>query len=107
MWHFLQGAGAHCDCCGDIGRTIQCWCDDAAVVIIVYLTQLNREVMHLARCLAFITAKFEFDMVASHIKETDNIFADALSRNQLPLFRSQHPQAATKPSAILEACSTS
>ena len=49
--------------------------------------------MHLARCLAFITARFDLHMQASHIKGIDNILADALSRDNLSLFHSLHLQA--------------
>ena len=34
--------------------------------------------MHLVRCLAFVAAKFNFVVVSSHIKGTDNDVANAL-----------------------------
>ena len=76
------------------GTTVLARCDNMAVVNIVnHGTSRNQDAMHLARCLAFITARFEFHIVAVHIKGTLNIQADALSRNNLALFRSLHPQA--------------
>lgn len=49
--------------------------------------------MHLARCLVFISAKFDFHMVAEHVEGVDNVCADALSRNNLDLFRLLYSQA--------------
>ena len=59
--------------------------------------------MHLARCLAFIKAKFDLTIVASHIQGAKNTLADALSRDNLALFCSLHPQANQNPTAIPEA----
>jgi len=42
--------------------------------------------MHLIRCLAFITAKFQFLLSASHIPGVENTAADALSRNKVVVF---------------------
>ncbi len=83
------------------GKTVKAWCDNTAVVSIVnHGSSRNKEAMHLARCLAFITAKGEFEMIAAHIRGTDNTQVDALSRDNL---RSLHPQAAREPTAIPEA----
>jgi hypothetical protein len=56
--------------------------------------------MHLMRCLAFVAAKFQFSMVASHLSGVQNILADSLSRDRLSLFRSHHPQAQPHPAMI-------
>lgn len=53
----------------------------------------NQDAMHLTRCLAFITAKFDFHIIAINIKRALNIRADALYHNNLSLFRSLLPQA--------------
>ena len=47
--------------------------------------------MHPVRCLAFITAKFQFLSSASHIPGVENTAADALSRNKLDVFHSILP----------------
>ena len=74
--------------------TVLAQCDNITVVnIINHGSSKNQDAMHLARCLAFITAKFDFHIVATHIKGVHNVQADALSRDNLPLFRSLHPQA--------------
>ena len=52
------------------------------------------------RCLAFMAAKWEFQPLATHIKGTDNTLADALSRDNLIAFRSLHPQAEERPTAL-------
>ena len=78
-------------------------CDNMAVIHIVnHGTSKNQEAMHLARCLAFIAGKFDFHMEALHIKGADNILADALSRDNLSLFRSLYPQADREASSIPE-----
>ncbi len=41
--------------------------------------------MHLMRCLAFIEASVPLTIVAEHIKGTENVVADALSRDRLEL----------------------
>ena len=76
-------------------------CDNAAVVSII--NHKNPEAMHLTRCLVFIAAKWEFHLVATHIKGMDNTLADILSLDNLVLFRSLHPQADREPSTIPEA----
>lgn len=83
------------------GTTIQVRCDNAAVVAILNQnSSRDREVMHLLRCLAFIMAKYQFLLVASHIPGWLNLAADALSRNRLDPFRSIRPQTEDSPSAI-------
>lgn len=59
--------------------------------------------MHLARCLAFITARFSIKLMAAHISGVNNTLADALSRNNEALFHSLLPQAAPEPTPIPEA----
>lgn len=49
--------------------------------------------MHLARNLAFITATFNFHIMAAHIKGVHSIWTDALSHDILHLFHSLHLQA--------------
>ena len=73
------------------GQTVQARCGNSAVVAIVNSgSSKNAEAMHLARCLAFITAKFECDIVATHIRGIDNTIADAISRDNLSLFHLLH-----------------
>ena len=65
------------------GSTVLAQCDNMAVVHIVnHGSSKNQDAMHLARCLAFITAKLDFHVVASHIKGAHNVRADALSRDK-------------------------
>lgn len=86
------------------GETVWVRCDNSAVVSIINCgTSKNAEAMQLMRCLAFIAARLEFRLVASHIRGVDNILADALSRDNLLLFRTLLPQANPEPEAIPEA----
>lgn len=86
------------------GSLVQVQCDNMAVVSIINQgSSKDPDVMQLMRCLAFLAAKGDFHMVASHIKGINNTLADALSRDNLPLFHSLHPQAEMRPAAIPEA----
>ena len=63
------------------GSFVQVLYDNAAVVAILNQSlSRDKEVMHLVRCLAFTTAKFQFLLSASHIPGVENTAADALSR---------------------------
>ena len=76
------------------GALVQVQCDNTAVVEVINKgTARDRDIMQLMRCLAFLAAKGDFYVVASHIKGVDNTLADALSRDNLELFRSLFPQA--------------
>ena len=49
--------------------------------------------MHLVRILVFLAAQFDFWFVAKHVEGKANSLADDLSRDNLPNFFSQVPQA--------------
>lgn len=86
-----------------LGKTVQFQCDNTAVVSIInHVTSKNKEAMHLARCPAFVAGKFDVHMEAVHIKGVDNLLADSLSRNNLPLFQSLYPQASDTATPIPE-----
>ena len=83
------------------GSTVLANCDNAAVVAIINQgSSKDQECMHLMRCLSFIAAQFNFNLVAAHIKGVDNTLADALSRNNALLFFAQLPHAHPDPSTI-------
>ena len=76
-------------------------CDNTAVVACINKeTSKEREVMHLLRCLVFIAARNQFQLHAIHLPGTENRAADALSRDQLTVFRSMVPQAAREQAVI-------
>ena len=83
------------------GLSVRFHCDNSAVV-----AQLNSGavrdnfLMHLMKCLAFASAKFNFVFSSCHISGKDNTLADALSRNNLPLFLHSHPQAQKAPTPL-------
>ena len=52
------------------------------------------------RCLYFIPARFNLLLSAVHIAGAANGLADALSRNNLPLFLSNYPQANSQGSTV-------
>ena len=54
--------------------------------------------MGLMRCVHFIAAQFDILTSDTHIAGSDDCLADALSRNNLPLFFKKHPQAEDHPS---------
>ena len=75
------------------GKAIQVHCDNQAVVEMVNSGHSkDMEISHLLRCLFFIIAAFKITLVASHIQGKDNVKADAISRNNLSLFRLQAPE---------------
>ena len=55
---------------------------------------------HMLRSVFFITAKYNFDIIAIHTPGKLNTIADTISRNNISLFRSQVPQAAPQPIPI-------
>ena len=82
-------------------KSVLCRCDNEAVVCILNTgTSRDPTVMGLMRCLHFIAAKFNMLISAVHLAGTRNTLADALSRNNLPLFFKHYPQANHKPSTI-------
>ena len=92
----LQQFGVH------NGKTNQYYaCDNEAVVQILNSgTSRDPIVMGLMRCLYFIAAKFSLLLSATHLAGADNILADALSRDNLDLFLTLHPQAHPSPHPI-------
>ena len=76
------------------GCTVLCHCDNAAVVALINAGYCkHKTAMHPLRCLFFIAAHFDFDIFACNIPGSLNVAADALSRNLLPLFLVEVPQA--------------
>ena len=83
------------------GRLVHVWCDNqAAGHAITARSCRDSGLMHLLRCLFFMEASFQFQLSASHIPGVNNILADLLSRNKLPLFLSKVTQANAEPAAI-------
>lgn len=82
-------------------KSVLCRCDNQAVVH----TGTNRDpiAMGLMRCLYFIAAKFNLLISAVHLAGTANGLADALSRNNLPAFISNYPQASPRATPVPEA----
>lgn len=58
------------------------------------------QIMHLLRCLFFIRARFQIQLWAVHIPRIENVWADAISRNNLSLLYSQVPNAIGRQSPI-------
>ena len=80
------------------GRRVVFHVDNMAVVKVVQ-RQAPKDLLltHLSRCLCFYAAMYHFDFTAMHIAGSDNIAADALSRNNLLLFFEQFPQVTHTP----------
>ena len=72
----------------------------AAVAAINNQSSSVKEIAHLLRCLAFIMARFQIRVLASHIPGYTNELADALSRNNMTKFFSLFPQANKEPSPV-------
>lgn len=67
---------------------------DNMAVVEILKKRASKEplLMHLMRCLLFYSAFFSFEFVSEHIPGVLNTAADAISRNNLPLFLSLVPQ---------------
>ena len=83
------------------GCTVRCVCDNEAVVRVVN-SRYARDLLlaHMMRSMFFITAKYNFDIVAIHTPGKLNTIVDAISCNNMSLFRSQVPQASLQPILI-------
>ena len=85
------------------GVTVQCLCDNAAVVAIVRSgTSKDSLVMHLMRCLFFFTALHQLLLLPYHLPGRENTAADHLSRDALFLFLQIVPQAKEYPTPLSE-----
>ena len=83
------------------GKSVKCLCDNAAVVAIINSGRSKVDkTMHLMRCLTFCLAPYGTNIFAEHLPGKDNIAADALSRDNLTLFRQQFPRAAQLPAKL-------
>ena len=68
--------------------------DNMSVVLILRKQAAASDVAHhILRCLYFYAVLFQFDYTAEHIPGKENVEADALSRNNIPLFSSLLPHA--------------
>ena len=75
--------------------------DNMAVVeIIKARTSRDSTIMHILRRLHFLCALHGIDVSAVHIPGVENTLADALSRNDLPLFFLSHPKASEHPTPV-------
>ena len=82
-------------------KTVMVFCDNAAVVSVIDKgSSKEPDVMHLLRCLAFIQARYQFNLIAAHIKGENNNLADALSRDNVGYFLSHYPQAQKQPTPV-------
>ena len=83
------------------GKTVKCWCDNAAVVAVLRSGRSkDAKVMHLMRSLFFLLAHYNLQIIGQHIPGVENRAADALSRNDVTSFHRQVPAANPEPTAI-------
>ena len=78
--------------CNWRGQIVEFVVDNEALAAVLNATfGSDFHLMHLIRLLVFFAAKFNFWFVASHIQGINNVAADVLSRNYLPVFFTQVP----------------
>ncbi len=83
------------------GKTVLCRCDNAAGVAIINSGRSKNDlVMHLMRSLFFFTARYNVVLRAVHLPGRHNQAADALSRDNVPLFLRQVPLAEKRPTPL-------
>ena len=81
-----------------VGRHICCLYDNTAVVAVVNKGAVRDPALsYLLHILAFALAVLDITLTAHHLLGAQNASADALSRNNLPLFFSLDPQASPVP----------
>jgi len=87
-------------------RSCVCFRSDNMAVVDILKTRASRDpvLMHLLRCLVFYAAYHRFQFTAQHVPGVLNTAADAISRNNIPLFLSLVPQmpCTTIPQLLLE-----
>ena len=89
------------------GKIIQFVVDNMAVVEVLNRSYCSdNHLMHLIRLLVFLASYHSFWFMAKHIAGKENTLADALSRNNMPFFHSQVPQAPQDQPRIPEALVT-
>ena len=82
------------------GSRVQWLCDNQPAVCAVSKRSCrDQDMMHLIRCLFFLEAWFNFELVAGHLPGRENGLADDLSRNHLS-FLSKVPSAEPAPAPI-------
>ena len=77
---------------GRIGQESQSVYTTAVVALMNNGSSRDSSLMHLMLCLAFITAKVNFVVSASHVRGINNSLADALSRNDHEFLLSYYPR---------------
>ena len=83
------------------GLSVRFHTDNSAVVALLNQGSVrDNGLMHLMRCLSFVAAKFDFVFSLTHVRGVDNVLADALSRNKLPVFLATYPQANLSPTLL-------
>ena len=83
------------------GKMVRCRCDNAAVVAILRSNSSKHPlVMHLLSCLSFFVAYYQLYLDPVHLPGKDNEAADALSRDNLPIFLQLVPSAEQAPTQI-------
>jgi len=83
------------------GCLVQCNCDTAAAIsALISGVAKDRHLAHMLHCLFFLQAKFNLCLQGHHIPGTDNITADALSRNRMDLFSSSNPHVDADPTLV-------
>ena len=92
-----------CEVWGDrwVGSQVTCKCDNQAVVQIISSRSCrDQSLMHLLRCLFFMEAQLQFELIATHIVGVHNSLADDLSRNRRSSFLSKAPWVTPHPSTV-------
>ena len=83
------------------GMMVRCHCDNMAVVEVVNSGySRDKDMMHLLRCLFFISEHHHFLIEAVHLPGKTNVAADALSRNNNSQFLQVVPEAQERPTPV-------
>ena len=87
-----------------VGRRLECLCDNMAMVAVINSGRSkDRTIVHLLRCLFFVSAHLNVFVHASHVAGAQNVAADALSSDHVLSFLQAVPEADRLPAAIPQA----
>ena len=87
------------------GSQVLCFSDNMSVVHAICSRSVrNPQLMRLLRALFFVEAHFNMSLGARHVAGVSNTAADALSRDNVDLFRLSAPQADAHPSPPPRVC---
>ena len=86
--------------CSWQGHVVHLHSDNEAIGLLILVIARTPQMMQLTRCLFFILAAWDISLYAFHIPGVLNMVADAISRDNIPLWYSKVPSADRGPAPV-------